>query len=235
MSKYAEYLPELKTSTLFRGMSEEQILTLLDAMHPAIVMRKAGDPMQIPPEGAFYMALRSTPAKPLVPRQFPYDMPRFGECGMLMFEIPALSHMTEGLTDKPRRFHPGIRRALDFDLEMLLFDEHMITRPYGEETALAQGLMLRNFLGILAQKVCDIRHELFLIRDGRDMFQRRQETLQVFSAGVTMGVAKKAVQRWNLDHPERQSEFRTFQGTQRNLYPTEYQTDVYLKANEKGR
>lgn len=36
---------------------------------------------------------------------------------------------------------------------------------YGPEVAEAQGIMLRNFLGILAQKVCDVREEKFqLIR-----------------------------------------------------------------------
>ena len=206
MSKYAEYLPELKTSTLFRNMTDEQIVSVLDAMQPEIVMRKAGTPMPPLENGMYFMALRSTPAKPLVPRQFPYDMPRFGECGMLMGEIPTMSRMYEGLIDKTRHQHPGLKRALDFDLEMLKFSEDMVTRFYGADVAEAQGIMLRNYLGILAQKVCDIRHELFLIKDGRDMFQRKNETLQIFTAGVTMGVAKKAVQRWNLDHPERQAE-----------------------------
>ena len=66
--------------------------------------------------------------------------------------------------------------------------------------------MLRNFLGILAQKVCDVRHELFLIRDARDMFQETDKTLQVFTAGVAIGVTKEAIQRWNLKHPELQAE-----------------------------
>ena len=206
MSKYTEYLPELRTSTLFQHMTDEQIVSLLDAMQPEIVMRKAGDPMPPLENGMYFMALRSTPAKPLVPRQFPFDMPRFGECGMLMGEIPTMSRMYEGLTDKTRHQHPGLKRSLDFDLEMLKFTEDMVTKPYGDAVAEAQGIMLRNYLGILAQKVCDIRHELFLIKDGRDMFQRKHETLQVFTAGVTMGVAKKAVQRWNLDHPERMAE-----------------------------
>ncbi len=206
MSKYAEYLPELKTSTLFRNMTDGQIISLLDAMQPQIVVRKAGAPMPPLENGMYFMALRSTPARALVPRQFPYDMPKFGECGMLMGEIPTLSRMYEGLTDKTRHQHPGLKRALDFDLEMLLFSEEVVTTPCGADVAAAQGIMLRNFLGILAQKVCDIRHELFLIKDGRDMFQRKDLTLQVFTAGVTMGVAKKAVQRWNLDHPERQAE-----------------------------
>ena len=206
MSIYKEYLPELKTTTLFQDIPDDELIALLDAMQPKIVMRKAGDPMPPRAEGTFWMALRSTPAREQAPRQFKYDMPKFGEPGMLMAEIPTYSRMAEGLPNPRKGGHPHKGKNLDYDLEMLEFTEFMMTDFYGEQYSKAQSQALRNYLGILAQKVMDIRHELFLIRDGRDCFQRTGETLQVFTAGVAMGVVKEAVQHWNLKHPELQAE-----------------------------
>ena len=208
MANYREYLPELKTTTLFQDIPDEELIALLEVMQPKIVMRKAGEPMPPMEPGTFKMALRSTPPLPMEPRQFKYDMPKFGEPGMLMAEIPTYSKMADGLpknSGKPKR-PPHKMSALSYDLEMLEFTEDMMTTFYGEQYAKAQGTMLRNFLGILAQKVCDVRHELFLIRDARDMFQQKEKTLQVFTAGVAMGVVKEAVQMWNLKHPELQAE-----------------------------
>ena len=66
--------------------------------------------------------------------------------------------------------------------------------------------MLRNLLGILAQKVCDVRQELFLLRDGRDMYGGRtlpeDKVLHVRTAGVAMKVARRIVRVWNALHPE---------------------------------
>ena len=206
MSIYKEYLPELKSTTLFQDIPDDELIALLDAMHPEIAVRKAGEAMPPMAKGTYYMALRSNPARELAPRQFKYDMPKMGEPGMLMGEIPTYSRMSEGLPQTNRKRPPFKGRNLDYDLEMLVLTENMMTDFYGEQHAKAQGQVLRNYLGILAQKVCDIRHELFLIRDARDMFQRTDETLQVFSAGVAMGVVKEAIQHWNLKHPERQAE-----------------------------
>ena len=40
------------------------------------------------------------------------------------------------------------------------------------------------------------------------MFQRRDETLQVFSNELFKDDVLRAVQRWNLDHPDLQAELR---------------------------
>lgn len=208
MENYREYLAELKTTTLFQDIPDDDLIALLEAMQPKIVMRKAGEDMPAMEPGTFKMALRSTPALEMEPRQFKYDMPKFGEPGMLMAEIPTYSRMADGLpktTGKAKR-PPHKMKPLSYDLEMLEFTENMMTDFYGEQHAKAQGIMLRNFLGILAQKVCDVRHELFLLRDCRDMFQQKDKTLQVFTAGVAMGVVKEAIQIWNLKHPELQAE-----------------------------
>ena len=56
-------------------------------------------------------------------------------------------------------------KPLSFDVDLLELSGEMMMKYYGPEVAEAQGIMLRNFLGILAQKVCDVREEKFqLIR-----------------------------------------------------------------------
>ncbi len=209
MEHYREYLPDLMTSTLFQDMTQEEILLLLEAMGPRVERRRKGDLGIGPAEpGEFRVVLRSTPRRPLKPRQFKYDMPAFGEPGMIMLEIPALSRMGEGLPEGAKApGHPP--HTLEADLELLVFTDEMITAYYSPEVSRVQGIFTRNLYGILAQKVCDVRRELFLLRDGRDMFQRREETLQVFTAGVALSLVRECVQHWNLKHPERQAELHT--------------------------
>lgn len=211
MSIYTDYLPELKTTTLFQGIADQDIIALLDAMQPAIIHVKAGDTMPEMAPAHFRMFLRATPAKELAPRAFQYDMPKFGEPGMLMHEIPALSHMGDTLAPRQnghaRPFHKP--HPLPYDADILEFTENAMTTFYDSAIAPAQGQLLRNFLGILAQKVNDVRHELFLIRDCRDMYCERDKTLQIFTAGVALKVVTATAQRWNLAHPERQAEVHT--------------------------
>ena len=208
MENYREYLPELKTTTLFQDMTDEEIVLLLEAMQPPIEHRKKGE-MGIGPveKGTFKMTLRCTPQKPLVPRKFKWDMPKFGEPGIIMAEIPAFSCMGDYLPKgRGNRKPPHPPHPLEADMDLLVFTNDMITAFYSPEVSRVQGIFTRNMYGILAQKVCDVRHELFLIRDGRDMFQEKEKTLQIFTAGVAMKIVKEKVQQWNLAHPERQAE-----------------------------
>lgn len=208
MSPYTDYLPELKSTTLFQDLDDADIVALLDAMQPAILHVKTGDIMPDMAPGHFRMFLRTTPAQALVPRAFKYDMPKFGEPGMLMHEIPTLSRMGDTLDARrsghERPFHKP--HPLPYDADILEFTENAMTTFYNSAIAAAQGQLLRNYLGILAQKVNDVRHELFLLRDCRDMFCERDKTLQIFTAGVAMKVVTATAQRWNLAHPERQAE-----------------------------
>ena len=174
MGIYEGYLAELRSSTLFQDMTEAEILLVLEAMRPPIkrgVPQPEKDRNGNPQITAFRVVLRSTPAKPLAPRYFKYDMPKFGEPGMMMAEIPALSCIKDYVKSQgrpkglpPRPKHDGI------ELETLEFTPEMITGFYSAESAPAQGKMLRNLLGILSQKVCDVRRELFLLRDGYDQY-----------------------------------------------------------------
>jgi ribosomal protein L10 len=52
---------------------------------------------------------------------------------------------------------------------MLEASGEMLVKFYNEKVAQAQGVMLRNFLGLLTQKVTDVRQEIFLLRDGIDI------------------------------------------------------------------
>lgn len=60
--------------------------------------------------------------------------------------------------ETPKRKGPP-RKPLSCDMDLLELSGEMVTKYYDPEVAEAQGIMLRNFLGILAQKVCDVREE----------------------------------------------------------------------------
>lgn len=171
MENYREYLPELKSTTLFQDIQEDALIQLLETMQPAVIHRKKGEFPGIKNDfKTFRMILKAYPAKEPAPRPHKYDMPKFGEPGMLMAEIPSLSQCFAGpkpedeTGDRPVRKGPPLK-PLSFDVDLLELSGEMMTKYYGPEVAEAQGIMLRNFLGILAQKVCDVREEKFqLIR-----------------------------------------------------------------------
>lgn len=167
MENYREYLPELKSTTLFQGIDDEALVQLLEAMQPEIIRKKKGEMAEVK-KGfkTFRMVLRVADQKELAPRPHRYDMPQFGEPGRLMAEIPCLSCMFEWKKpeeghgpDNERKGPPFKRKPLSCDTEFLEMSGEMVTKFYGAEVADAQGIMLRNFLGILAQKVCDEREE----------------------------------------------------------------------------
>ena len=182
MENYRDYLPELKSTTLFRDMTDEEIICILEAMQPAIIEQKAGEMPSIKKDfQVFRMILQGDPDKEQEPRKHKYDMPKFGEPGMLMAEIPSLSQIfvgrkpgegsdgrpdgdkrppkpEDGKDEKRRPKGPPIK-PLPCDMKFLELSGEMLTKPYGSEVSEAQGKMLRNLLGILAQKVMDVRKE----------------------------------------------------------------------------
>ncbi|MDR0549143.1 MAG: hypothetical protein LBI10_07020 [Deltaproteobacteria bacterium] len=168
MENYRDYTPELKTTTIFQGLEDEALLDLLKAMGPPIVRLKAGERLSLPEKGQFFIVLKSSPGREIEPRRFKYAMPKFGEPGMMMAEIPGLSLFMEALAKKPTPpFEP---KPLESDLDCLRLTGDMAVKFYDQKVAPAQSVFLRNFLGILAQKVMDVRRELFLLKDGRDIF-----------------------------------------------------------------
>ena len=164
MSNYREFLPELKSTTLFQNIEDEALIALLEVMGPEIVCRKAGT-RGMPPidmeKGMFCVVLKGKPLDQLEPRLDVYNMPKFNEPGMMMGEIPCLSEMRKSRAPKIKFKGPphGGPKNEEFDLYMLRMSGEMITGFYGEQYSDAQGIMLRNFLGILAQKVTDVRRE----------------------------------------------------------------------------
>lgn len=167
MENYREYLPELKSTTLFQEIDDDALVKLLEAMQPEIIRKKKGEMAEVKKDfKTFRMVLRVADQKELVPRPHRYDMPQFGEPGRLMAEIPCLSCMFESRSPeeghapkKERKGPPFKRKPLSCDTEFLELSGEMVTKYYGAEVAEAQGIMLRNLLGILAQKVCDEREE----------------------------------------------------------------------------
>jgi hypothetical protein len=168
MENYSEYLDELMSAPIFLGIGRDSLLELLEALGPRIVRFRAGDCLRPPEPGCFYLTARSNPPRNPEKRRFKYAMPKFGEPGMMMAEIPALSQFAEALDRPPGNPHPS--RPLEFDLDCLLFSAEMAAGVYDPKAARIQSIMMRNFLGILAQKVMDVRQELFLVRDGTDIY-----------------------------------------------------------------
>jgi len=191
MFNYQDFLPELTSMPLFQDIKDKELMALLEVMKPEIVQKKAGT-REMPPidleKGLFCMVLRGKPLNQLEPRLDIYNMPKFGEPGMMMGEIPCLSEMLRS-------------RAPKIDLYMLRMSGEMLTRFYGEQYAQAQGKMLRNFLGILAQKVTDVRKEKAdaVARLEAELAPYR---LNIFCAGVSMKLVMGIAEKWNKLHPE---------------------------------
>ena len=206
MSKYEPYLEELKSTTLFQSIPEKELLALLDAMDPEIVVKDPkdlGNPGPDIPKGIFAMCLKGKPLDQLEERLDIYNMPKPHEPGMLMGEIPALSEMTRSRAPKPKKFRFRGRPfpPMKEEEHMLRMTPEMVTKFYGEEHVHAQSIMLRNFLGILAQKVTDTRREKDAMED-RYLSELAPHRLHVLHAGVAMGVMREAAALWNEKHPE---------------------------------
>ena len=206
MSDYRGFLPELKSMTLFQNIEDEELLALLDVMHPEIVCRKAGTrgmPPTVMEKGVFCVVLRGKPLDRLEPRLDVYDMPKLNEPGMMMGEIPCLSEMLKSRAPRMKFKgppHAGPKNE-NFDTCMLRMTGEMVTKFYGKKFSAAQSVMLRNFLGILAQKVTDVRKEKTeaVAAVERELAPYR---LHVFCAGVSMKLVKSVAEKWNKLHSE---------------------------------
>ena len=167
-SIYSSYLPELKTMTVFQDIADGELVALLDQMQPKIIYVKVGEFSPPMAPASFKLYLKSHDAKPLEPRKFKWDMPKHGEPGAMMGEIPALSRYGEFLERKmPFPHKPSPAKN---DYELLEFTVDSFTKYYNAEVYPAQSVMLRNFLGILAQKVMDVRRDLFQQKWDVDIF-----------------------------------------------------------------
>jgi ABC-type molybdate transport system substrate-binding protein len=204
---YRDFLPELKSTTLFQNIEDGALIALLEAMKPEIVRREKGA-KGMPPidmeKGMFCVVLKGKPLDRLEPRLDVYNMPQFNEPGMMMGEIPCLSEMTKSRA--PRTWWkwlmtgaPPAPSREPAETYLLKMSGEMVTKFYGEQYAAAQGRMLLNFLGILAQKVTDIRKEKadLAAEAARQIAPYR---LNVFCAGVSMKLVKETADKWNTLH-----------------------------------
>ncbi|MGI6490957.1 MAG: hypothetical protein GX949_02570 [Peptococcaceae bacterium] len=179
---YRNWLPELKSMTLFQDIGDNDLISLLEAMVPKVIHVKAGE--KLPPFNPenFRVLLKQYPPQEQTqtPRRFKWDMPKPGEPGFIMGEIPCFSRFMEQLERKFRLPHGNepCKNACDL-LEM---NAEMLVKYYNADVYPAQSIMMRNLLGILAQKVMDVRRDLFMtkcevdiynIQDGDDEKLRR--------------------------------------------------------------
>lgn len=167
-----EFLPELKTTTIFQDIPDEALIKMLETMKPGIALMKRDSPMAPLDPDYYYIILRSVPAGEQKARRFKYDMPKFGEPGMMMAEIPGLAQYMVTLGHTGGGPRPGPAREHD----MYLMDVHqnLFTNYFNEEILPAQRKMWRNYLGILAQKVLDVRQGLLYRYEGLDIYERPQ-------------------------------------------------------------
>jgi ABC-type molybdate transport system substrate-binding protein len=199
-------LPELKSTTLFQNIEEQPLIALLEVMQPEIVRWEAG-PNKIPQidieNGMFCFVLKGKPLDHLEPRMDVYNMPKFGEPGMMMGEIPCLSEMNKSRAKTRSRGRPPgpPPGSENLELYLLRMSGEMVTKYYGEQYTGAQSRMLRNFLGILAQKVTDIRKEKAEVT-AEAALQMAPYRLNIFCAGVSLKLVKEAAKKWDALHPE---------------------------------
>lgn len=168
-SCYKRYANNLVSTPLFQGLSADEIEAFLEALRPSIRMGRAN-----PSEGPirkFQVIAACNPPQIALQRLFPYSGVGFGMVGMLMGEIPALSLKDDYLKRTPLKYKKDYP-PLDWEIECLDFSPDDLCKPYGAEIADIQRKVLRNLLGILAQKVIDVRRELYLSEFGWDMYAR---------------------------------------------------------------
>jgi len=206
LPNYRDFLPELKSMTLFQRIEDEELLSLLEVMKPEIEFRKAGKYIPLPidiEKGMFCIVLKGKPLNRLEPRLDVYNMPKFTEPGMMMGEIPCLSEMNR--SQAPRiKFKgppPGGLRNDTYDLYLLKMSGEMVTKFYGEKYCKAQSIMIRNFLGILAQKVTDVRKEKVEAIAALEV-ELAPYRLHILCAGVSWKLVKEIAEQWNKEHPD---------------------------------
>lgn len=204
MENYQIYMPYFKAMPLFQGIEDNYILALVEAMQPNIIRKRKDtpDPQSRINEGYFQVCIRDYPALEIEAKPTKYTMPRIGEPGMMMGEIPGLSEAKlppDFMKPQPGKapIHPP--RIVDEDC--LELSGEMVVKFYSAELYPAQAKMISNFFGILAQKVTDIR----MAHREQVEFLNKQitgEVLYVNTAGCVGKLVNETAVRWNKLHPE---------------------------------
>ncbi len=183
---YSEWLAELMGTTLFQDIEGGALIALLEAMQPRVVRLAAGDmfPPQFTP-GHFMVFLREDAGQKPAPRRFKWDMPKRGEPGLLMGEIPSLSRFRDGMGGQ--ELFTLKRKPLERACDLLELSGEMLTARYDEHVHAAQNTVLRNLLGILAQKVIDVRQDLFKVKYGVDIYNMQEGDKEKLTRGLMGG------------------------------------------------
>ena len=169
MPTYRDFLPQLLTMPEFLGIEGEDIVALLEALKPEILCQKAGEE-RTPENGPdvrrnlFCIRLSGNPIPAPDVRDDRYQNPGFTNCGMMMGEIPSFSCMFQNKSLPVKPGGPNGKMPMPpvpaDDVYVMRFSPEQFT-TFVPEVAEAQGKMIRNFMGMLAQKVTDTRKMLF--------------------------------------------------------------------------
>lgn len=169
---YRNWLPEIKSMTLFQDIGENDLIDLLEVMAPEVIHIEVGE--EFPPfnAGSFKVFLKRYPPKEQIPRRFKWDMPKHDEPGLIMGEIPCLSRFMEKLD---RKFSPPHgSKPREYACDLLEMNTDMMLKYYNARVYPAQSVMIRNLMGILAQKVMDVRQDLFMSKFGVDIYNMKE-------------------------------------------------------------
>ena len=167
MKTYRDFLPQLAVMPEFLGIEPEDIIALLEALKPEIICRKVGEEQTTDngpdvKHNLFCIRLTGEPIPAPDVRDDRYQNPGYSNCGMLMGEIPSFSCMFQNkslpVRPKPsvmKNGFPGMYSTTETIYALRLSPEQLTA--YVPEVAEAQGKMVRNIMGMLAQKVTDHR------------------------------------------------------------------------------
>lgn len=179
--EYEAYAKNLVGTPLFQGMDSDEIATLLKAMSPSVRQGRANPNDNGGRICDFQLVVSSSAPNPpeagqaqasdggSLKNEFPYSGAGFCQVGMIMGEIPAFSKKDDVVKRTPLWVKPPMP-DLDWDIECLDLTPEMVCSDLGEKAAPAQRKFLRNLLGTLAQKVVNVRRDLYIERCGWDMF-----------------------------------------------------------------
>lgn len=168
MLDYNACAKQLFGTVLFRGIHLEDIEGLLRHMKPSIREgRHRPDVDGI--HRTFRIVVYAEKTLPAKERPFPYSAHSFAQPGMLMGEVPALSLKDYYLGRTPLEIKEKYP-PLDFQIICIEVSPDVLCAPAPPELASAHAQLMRNMMGFLSQKVIDVRRELYLIRNGWDMY-----------------------------------------------------------------
>ncbi len=169
-SKYHAYALNLEDTVLFKGLNAIQIEHLLEAMNPTICEGQH-HPDADGIHRTFRIVASCEPTPPKATREFPYSSHGFCEPGMIMGEIPAFSLKDYFLKRTPLSLKPAYPN-LDYSIVCIEFSPEQFCICPNNSILHEHGILMRNMMGFLAQKVIDSRRDYYLLKGEWDMYSK---------------------------------------------------------------